>query len=87
LDYKQPKIITMEIERINLLVQLSGKSQTTLAKHLQITRGCLNNYLKGRRVMDELIKSSICKYFDVPEKILTQHTVYIVLKGNKLTIT
>jgi len=76
----------LEVQRINLLVQLSGKSQAEIARHLQISRVRLNKYLLGKRVFDKIVKNSICEYFNVPEKILTQHTVHIVLKGNKLFI-
>ncbi len=76
----------LEIQRINLLVVLTGKSQATLARQLQISRGRLNHYLTGRRVLDEMIKISICKYFGVPERILTQKTVHLILVDNKLKV-
>lgn len=76
----------MRVERINLLCQLKGISQSQLAKELGISKQRLNNYVNGVNQIDEIIKVGICKYFEVPEKIFTQHTVHVVLKGKKLMI-
>ena len=76
----------MEIDRINLLIVLSGKSQIEIAKQLGVSKGQLNNYLTGKRKINEIVKKGICEMLNVPEKVLTQHTVHMTLKNKKLMI-
>jgi len=74
------------LERINLLISLSGKSQMEICRELGISKGRLNHYLKGKRKFDDIIKHSICKLFGVDERILTQHTIHLTIKGSKIFI-
>jgi len=76
----------MYIERINLLCALKGISQSKLASDLGISKQALNNYIKGKNAFNDVVRLGILKYFDMPEKIFTQHRIELSLKGNILTI-
>jgi transcriptional regulator with XRE-family HTH domain len=76
----------MYVERINLLCALKGISQAKLASELEISKQALNNYIKGKNAFNDVVRLGILKYFDMPEKIFTQHKIEISLKGNILTI-
>jgi len=76
----------MYIERINLLCALKGISQSKLASDLGISKQALNNYIKGKNAFNDVVRLGILKYFDMPEKIFTQHGIELSLKGNILTI-
>jgi transcriptional regulator with XRE-family HTH domain len=76
----------MYLERINLLCALKGISQSKLAFDLGISKQALNNYIKGKNAFNDVVKLGILRYFDLPEKIFTQHEINFVLKGNHLTV-
>jgi transcriptional regulator with XRE-family HTH domain len=76
----------MYIERINLLCALKGISQAKLASDLSISKQALNNYIKGKNAFNDVVRLGILKYFDMPEKIFTQHKIELSLKGNILTV-
>ena len=74
----------MVIERINLMCALLNKSQAQIAKELGISRQTLNHVVHGTRKLDEITRKAILRHFDLPEKVFTQHTVHLTLKGNNL---
>lgn len=76
----------MYLERIDLLCALKGISQSKLASDLGISKQALNNYVKGKNAFNDVVRVGILKYFDLPEKIFTQHTIHFTLKGNSLII-
>ena len=76
----------MYLERIDLLCALKGISKSKLASDLGISKQSLNHYIKGRRQIDDIVRLGILKYFDLPEKIFTQHEIHLTLKGNRLII-
>lgn len=76
----------MYLERIDLLCSLKGTSKSKLASDLEISKQSLNHYIKGRRQIDDIVRLGICKYFDLPEKIFTQHEIRFTLKGNRLIV-
>lgn len=76
----------MYLERINLMCALKGISQSKLASDLGISKQALNNYIKGKNTFNDVVRLGILKYFDLPEKIFTQHEIYFTLKGNRLII-
>lgn len=65
---------------------LAGISQSKLASELGISKQCLNNYMKKKNIMSDIVRMGILNYFDLPPKILEQHQVNLVLKGNKLIV-
>lgn len=76
----------MYIERIDLLCALKGISQAKLASDLGISKQALNNYIKGKNAFNDVVRLGILKYFDLPEKIFTQHTIELSLRGNNLIV-
>ena len=76
----------MYVERINLLCTLAGISQSKLASELGISKQALNNYILKKNKFNDIVRLGILRYFDLPEKIFTQHTVYMTLKGSNITI-
>ena len=76
----------MYLERIDLLCALKGISQSKLASDLGISKQALNNYIKGKNAFNDVVRLGILKYFDLPEKIFTQHTIELTLKGNRLIV-
>lgn len=80
------KNTNMYVERINLLCALKGISQAKLANDLGISKQALNNYIKGKNTFNEIVRLGILKYFNLPEKVFTQHTIELSLKGNNLIV-
>lgn len=76
----------MYVERIDLLCALKGISQSKLASDLGISKQALNNYIKGKNAFNDVVRLGILKYFDLPEKIFTQHEIHFALKGNRLIV-
>lgn len=76
----------MYLERIDLLCALKGISQSKLASDLGISKQALNNYVKGKNAFNDIVRIGILKYFDLPEKIFTQHEIHFTLKGNRLIV-
>ena len=76
----------MYVERINLMCALSGISQSKLASELGISKQALSNYINKKNKLSEIVKLGILRYFNLPGKIFTQHTVHLVMKGNNLIV-
>ena len=73
-------------KRSDLLCALKGISKSKLASDLGISKQGLNNYIQGRNAFNDVVRLGILKHFDLPEKIFTQHTIHLALKGNKLYV-
>lgn len=52
----------------------------------RIIKQALNNYIKGRNAFNDVVRLGLLKYFDLPEKIFTQHEIHLTLKGNRLIV-
>lgn len=53
----------MIAERMKLIVENSGESQSTIAERLGVSQPRLNQYLNGKREADQAFITRFCRYF------------------------
>ena len=63
-------------ERFNEVLQHSGKTQVELARALNITKQCVNDYKTGKSVPSLETLYALCKYLDVSSDYLLGLTDY-----------
>jgi len=63
-------------ERFNELLKQSGKTQVEIAKALNITKQCVNDYKTGKSVPSLETLYALCKYLDVSADYLLGLTDY-----------
>ena len=69
--------LTMKFtERFNELLKQSGKTQVEIAKALNITKQCVNDYKTGKSVPSIETLYALCKYLDVSADYLLGLTDY-----------
>ena len=63
-------------KRFNEILTQSGKTQVEIAKALNITKQCVNDYKTGKSVPSLETLYSLCKYLDVSADYLLGLTEY-----------
>jgi len=63
-------------ERFNEVLQQSGKTQVEIARALNITKQCVNDYKTGKSVPSIETLYALCKYLDVSADYLLGLTDY-----------
>ena len=63
-------------KRFNEILQQSGKTQVEIAKALNVTKQCVNDYKTGKSVPSLETLYSLCKYLDVSSDYLLGLTDY-----------
>lgn len=63
-------------ERFNEVLKSSGKTQTQLAKELNVTKQCVNDYKKGKSMPSIETLYLLCKSLDVSSDYLLGLTDY-----------
>ena len=63
-------------ERFNEVLKASGKTQTQLAKELNVTKQCVNDYKKGKSMPSIETLYLLCKSLDVSSDYLLGLTDY-----------
>ena len=63
-------------ERFNEALKASGKTQTQIARELNITKQCVNDYKKGKSVPSIETLYLLCKSLDVSSDYLLGLTDY-----------
>lgn len=63
-------------KRFNEILQQSGKTQVEIAKALNVTKQCVNDYKTGKSVPSLETLYSLCKYLDVSADYLLGLTDY-----------
>ena len=63
-------------KRFNEILQQSGKTQVEIAKALNITKQCVNDYKTGKSVPSLETLYTLCKYLDVSADYLLGLTDY-----------
>lgn len=58
------------IERFNELLKISGKSQTQLAKEINVSKQCISDYKSGKSLPSLQTLCLICKSLDVSSDYL-----------------
>lgn len=63
-------------KRFNEVLSQSGKTQVEIAKALNITKQCVNDYKTGKSVPSIETLYSLCKYLDISADYLLGLTDY-----------
>ena len=63
-------------KRFNEILQQSGKTQVEIAKALNVTKQCVNDYKTGKSVPSIETLYALCKYLDVSSDYLLGLTDY-----------
>ena len=63
-------------KRFNEILQQSGKTQVEIAKALNVTKQCVNDYKTGKSVPSLETLYTLCKYLDVSADYLLGLTDY-----------
>ena len=63
-------------KRFNEILKQSGKTQVEIAKALNITKQCVNDYKTGKSVPSIETLYALCKYLDVSSDYLLGLTDY-----------
>ena len=63
-------------QRFNEILQQSGKTQVEIAKALNITKQCVNDYKTGKSVPSIETLYHLCQYLDVSADYLLGLTEY-----------
>ena len=63
-------------KRFNELLQQCGKTQVEIAKAVNVTKQCVNDYKTGKSVPSLETLYSLCKYLDVSSDYLLGLTDY-----------
>ena len=63
-------------KRFNEVLQQSGKTQVEIAKALNVTKQCVNDYKTGKSVPSLETLYALCKYLDVSADYLLGLTDY-----------
>ena len=63
-------------KRFNEVLKQSGKTQTEIAKALNITKQCVNDYKTGKSVPSIETLYALCRYLDVTADYLLGLTDY-----------
>ena len=63
-------------KRFNEVLNQSGKTQVEIAKALNVTKQCVNDYKTGKSVPSLETLYSLCKYLDVSSDYLLGLTDY-----------
>ena len=69
-------LTTKFTERFNELLKQSGKTQVEIAKALNITKQCVNDYKTGKSVPSLETLYALCKHLDVSADYLLGLTDY-----------
>ena len=63
-------------KRFNEILQQSGKTQVEIAKALNVTKQCVNDYKTGKSIPSLETLYLLCKYLDVSADYLLGLTEY-----------
>ena len=63
-------------KRFNEVLQQSGKTQVEIAKALNVTKQCVNDYKTGKSVPSIETLYALCKYLDISADYLLGLTDY-----------
>ena len=63
-------------ERFNELLKQCGKTQVEIAKSINVTKQCVNDYKTGKSVPSIETLYSLCKFFDISADYLLGLTDY-----------
>lgn len=63
-------------KRFNEILQQSGKTQVEIAKALNVTKQCVNDYKTGKSVPSIETLYALCKYLDISADYLLGLTDY-----------